>query len=362
MLFKLSFKNIGIFAFIWLNIGFALGFTFLIGPVRWAATYSRENNFSDSTESRLVKVVILLFVIVSFIISMLLATGTIKAKAKVTRILIPVICLALGSAALYQLLHPQNLKGLTRQARDTEFKQFTFGSYPTLEELKSFKEEGYTSVISLLHPAVTPFEPVLLKEEEDNCRKAGLTLISVPMLPWVSENKDALDRIRQFAEHPQGKYYVHCYLGKDRVNLVKRLISTYNKSFVVEAPETKGRSLEGISQFERGAITKISQDVYYIPYPTDEEYSGYIIGGGVQQVVSLMDPTDPEQKTRIDEETGFLRTYRIPFENIPLGSTKNKKELDKLKEKISKMPKPLVIHRFFSNTADDLAIIDELKK
>lgn len=361
MSFK-SVKNIGLFAFIWLNMGFALGFTFLIGPVRWVATYSRENNFSNKNEGLLIKGVILLFVIISFIISMLLATGTIKAKASVTRILIPVICLALGTAALYQLLNPQNLRSFSSQQRDTEFKQFVFGSYPTLEELKSFKKEGYTSVISLLHPAVTPFEPVLLREEEENCKKAGLSLVSIPMLPWISENEGALNKIRQLAEHPEGKYYVHCYLGKDRVNLVKRLIATYNKSVNAEAPGTNGRSLDGIAQFERGEITKISQDVYYIPYPTDEEYSGYIIGGGVQQVVSLMDSTDAEQKPRIDAEKKLLQTYQIPFENIPLSSTINKAKLENLKIKISKMRRPLVIHRFFSNTPDDLEIIKALKK
>lgn len=362
MPFKISLKNISLFAFIWLNVGFALGFTVLVGPVRWIATYSRQNNYSDNHESLLVKVIIMLFVVVSFVIAMLLASGAIKSNSRNVKILIPIACLTLGSLALYQLLNPQNLRAFASQEKDSENKQFVFGSYPTIKELENLKKEGYSSVISLLHPAVTPFEPVLLKEEEENCRKAGLTLISIPMLPWISENEEALNRIKQLAQKPAGKYYVHCYLGKDRVNLVKRLISKYNNSVKIEGDEGKGRSLESISKFERGDISKISKDVYYTPYPTDEEYTGYLIAGGVQQVVSLMDSTDKEQVPRIEAERKLLQTYNIPFQNIPLSSVQDTKGLERLREIIANAPKPVVIHRFFSNTTDDLEIIDALKR
>jgi protein tyrosine phosphatase (PTP) superfamily phosphohydrolase (DUF442 family) len=362
MNFKLSFRNVGLFAFIWLNIGFALGFTVLIGPVRWIADHSRKNNFPESRESFLVKALMLLLVVVSFIIALLLSSRVTKARSRNIKILIPASCLVFGGLALFQLLNPQNLKSFAKQEKDTENKQFVFGSYPTVEELQNFKKEGFSSVISLLHPAVTPFEPILLKEEEENCRKVGLTLISIPMLPWISENEEALNKLKQLAAHPRGKYYVHCYLGKDRVNVVKRLISTYNKSIKIETDQSKGRSLESTTRFERGEITKIRQDVYYIPYPTDEEYTGYILGGGVQQVISLMDSVDNEQKQRITTEKILLSTYHIPFKTLTIRSGKDKKQLADLKKMITTTPKPLVIHRFFSNTAEDLEIIKALKK
>ncbi|GEO10828.1 hypothetical protein [Segetibacter aerophilus] len=361
-MFKLSIKNISLFALIWLNIGFALGFTVLIGPVRWIATYSRQRNYSDSHEALLIKGVMLVLAAVSFIISMRLSAAVLKAKFRSVKIIIPVACLTVGILALYQLLHPENLKMFSSQLKDSDNRQFVFGSYPGLKELESLKKEGCSSVISLLHPAVTPFEPVLLKEEEENCKKVGLTLISIPMLPWISENQDALNKIRHLAEHPTGRYYVHCYLGKDRVNLVKRLISNYNNSVRLDDKENKGRTLESISKFERGEILKINKDVYYTPYPTDEEYSSYLIAGGVQQVISLMDPTDQEQKSRIEDEKKLVQTYQMPFQNIPISSIKNKKELDLLKEIIAKSPKPLVIHRFFSSTAEDIEIFEALRK
>lgn len=362
MTFKLSIKNIGLFAFIWLNIGVALGLAVLVGPVRWAATYSRENNYSDSSENLLIKTIIIAFVAFSFIVSVVFVAQIVKAKGRILKIVAGAVCLALGSFALYKLLNPEKLATFAAQEKSVEGKQFVFGPYPGEVELQKLKQEGHTTVISLLHPAVTPFEPMLLKEEEENCKKAGLKLISIPMLPWISENEEALKRIKQLAEHPEGKYYVHCYLGKDRVNLAKRLIATYNKSIKPETAGGSERSLDHISKFERGDITKISDKIYFTPFPTDEEYTGYLIAGGVQQVVSLMDPTDPEQKTRIDAERSLLDTYHIPFKNISISSAKDEKQLAKLKELLSTMPKPLVIHRFFSNTPDDVTILEALKK
>jgi protein tyrosine phosphatase (PTP) superfamily phosphohydrolase (DUF442 family) len=361
MTFKLTFKNIGLFAFIWLTIGFALGFAVLMGPVRWVANYSRENNYSDSREALLIKGLIGVFIILSFIVSLLLSSGVIKSKSKYTKIVIPVVCLALAVFAVSKLLNPQNLKGLASARTNTDNKQFTFGSYPTIDELETLKNEGYTSVISLLHPAVTPFEPVLLEEEKVNCKKVGLSIISIPMLPWVSDNEEALNKIKQLAKSNEGKYYVHCYLGKDRVNVVKRIISTYNKSVEFVPEKSNARSLESVTSFERGAITQISKGVFFTPYPTHEEYTGYLVAGGVQQVISLMDTTDNEQKGRIDEERKLLSTYHIPFKIITIQSAKDKKELAILKQAIATMPKPLVIHRFFSNKPADLEILEAIK-
>ena len=171
-----------------------------------------------------------------------------------------------------------------------ENSRFTFGSYPSKEELMQLKEEGYETIITLLHPAVTPFEPVLLKEEEKLCKEAGIKLLSIPMLPWISENEEAIEKIKQIALKPTGKYYVHCYLGKDRVNVVKRLITSFSENKQVKFNDKENaRSLDNLKMMERGPVSKLGIGIYYSPYPTDEEYMGYVIAAGVQQVISLMD-------------------------------------------------------------------------
>jgi len=48
---------------------------------------------------------------------------------------------------------------------DANRKQGNFGPYPTYEELRKLQDDGYTAVVSLLHPAVVPFEPKLISDE-----------------------------------------------------------------------------------------------------------------------------------------------------------------------------------------------------
>ena len=44
---------------------------------------------------------------------------------------------------------------------ETSVSNFMFGPYPDIDILKKIKREEYSAVISLLHPAVLPFEPQL---------------------------------------------------------------------------------------------------------------------------------------------------------------------------------------------------------
>ena len=85
------------------------------------------------------------------------------------------------------------------------------------------KREGFT-IVSLLHPAVVPFEPKLISDEKKLAESIGVPLIHVPMLPWVSGNQEALATIRQLAADRTRHFYVHCYLGQDRVRVVRHAI------------------------------------------------------------------------------------------------------------------------------------------
>lgn len=361
-MFKLNFKNIALFVFIWLTSGFALGFLVLLGPLRWVVDFAKNHNYRENIQDGFVKLVIIAFVIVSFIIARRLTALTINTGSKMTKALIPVLCLVCSAFALHQLLNPKLLSSFLNRHQDVLNQQFEFGAYPDVDELRKLKDNGFTNIVTLLHPAVTPFEPVLLGDEERNCKEVGLNLIQVPMLPWISDNADASAKIKDIATHPKGKYYIHCYLGKDRINIFKRLMSGYNPSITSVGVQSKSRSLDSISRFERGPITKLSNGVYFTPYPTDEEYTGFIIGAGVQTVVSLMDPLDAEQKPRIEAEKKILSTYNIRFENRTIITPDQMKQIDELKEEIKRLPKPILIHRFFSDRPDDVAILARLKE
>lgn len=359
--FKISFKNLLLFGFMWGCLGFALGCATLLGPVRWMVTYARDNNMADSTENLLVKAIIVLFILVSLITALFLTRRVLETSYKYVRITLPAAAFSGAVLMLSLFLNPKFLNQATASSADISNPEFTFGPYPTAEILTDLKAEGYFAVISLLHPAVTPFEPMLLKDEQEAAQAIGLKVISIPMLPWISQNQEAIAQIKAIASNPKGKYYVHCYLGKDRVNVVKRIIAK-NTTATVQAPvatekASSTRSLEDISQFERGKITKLEKDVYFVPYPTDEEYMGYIIAPGTKQIVSLMAPSDLEAKARIDDEKKLLNTYQVNFKVIPINSPISEKQVKKLLDTLATLPRPLVIHRFFTRE-EEQQIID----
>ncbi|HEX3031599.1 MAG TPA: hypothetical protein VHS59_05075, partial [Bacillota bacterium] len=104
--------------------------------------------------------------------------------------------------------------------------QVTFGPYPDAKKLEELKKQGYTGVITLLSTTI-PFEKVLLDKETAAGDRLKLKVHSTPMLPWVSSNRSALDEIKELvaAETASGgRLYIHCYLGRHRVNLVKQLL------------------------------------------------------------------------------------------------------------------------------------------
>ena len=101
-------------------------------------------------------------------------------------------------------------------------KRFTFGPYPELAEMQKLKDQGYDGVVSLLHPTI-PFEAVLIAREEGAAKLVGIKLYHFPMLPWISDNQNARDGVQKLIRG-SGRYYVHCYLGTHRTNLVRQMV------------------------------------------------------------------------------------------------------------------------------------------
>ena len=337
------------FVFIWGCLGFFLGCLTLMGPVRWMVTWARDNKLSDSAENWSVRAVIILFVIFSLWLAGKVARAAKETKKKALKWGIPASVLGLALLALSLFMNPDFLNKTTRGSLDTSNKGFTFGPYPTEEMLVQLKKEGYAGVISLLHPAVTPFEPVLLNDEQKAGKRIGIAIISVPMLPWISQNEESILRIRAIAARPQGRYYVHCYLGKDRVSVVKRIIASMDTALVNDKTANLARRLDEIDRFERGPVIALGNDVYLTPYPTDEEYLGYLIAAGVKQVVCVLDPSDSETQQRIKDERQVLNLYQVAYLTHSIPEINNEEKIGALLDKLKGLPRPLVIHRFFSD-------------
>lgn len=190
--------------------------------------------------------------------------------------------------------------------------RFVFGPYPDAAALTRLAEEDYAGVVTLLSPLV-PFEAVLLQQERDATKAAGLELIEIPMLPWVSRNEEALEKLRALAtDDNDDRYYLHCYLGRHRVDLARFAIL---QALGVGAAAP---SLVLPDRFEGGPLTVISDTVIVGPLPTKEEWFEFIVRSGTRRVISALDPANPEEQAWLAEEQLAAASAGVELLNLPV--------------------------------------------
>jgi len=344
-------KKLLLFAFLWLLVGFSTGTSTLIGPVGWITRYGRARGWADGLENGLVIGIIAVYVIGSALVSLWLTRVVLRSPRGHIRIGVPAIALAAAAAALWLWMTPEVMGGgAAPQTRPGS--SFTFGPYPTERRMVKLKREGYTAVISLLHPAVVPFEPKLLGEEKEAAERVGIEFIHVPMLPWVSDNTEALAHVEELARSGEGRYYVHCYLGQDRVRLLQRVVEGAEAHVSYELEARAQHGLEGKKSFERGEIVELVDGVFLTPYPTDDEMMKYILPGTIPRVVSLLDPGPDNDRDKIDEEQKILESHGIAFTLLPVSTDPYDPErVRETAETVARMPRPLIVHSFLSATS-----------
>jgi len=278
------------FAFVWLLVGFTTDTATLVGPVRWVASLGRAQGWTTGAERLAIVPLIGAFVVVSALISLWLARIVRESAQRHARIGIPLLCLVAAGGTLWLWMTPELM--IDRSGTDEQVgNSFTFGAYPDEQRMRELRDQGYTAVVSLLHPLVVPFEPRLIAEGRAIAAKVGIGFVNVPMLPWLSDNAEALARIEQLAGGSNdARYYVHCYLGKDRVRLVRRVIEEFDDTARLSlTPElrahTAARRLADRERLERGGIVQVVPEVFLTPYLTDNEIVSFVLPGTHGHVV-----------------------------------------------------------------------------
>lgn len=190
-------------------------------------------------------------------------------------------------------------------------QRLVFGPYPDAERLRELEDEGYDGVIALLSPKV-PFERVLLQQEEDNGKSAGIRVYSRPMLPWITGNEASLEAVKALAAQEEKQFYIHCYLGKHRVDIVRQELEA-------EAPDPTEREIDLPYRFERGrVITHEGEGIILGPYPTEEEWFEFVLRRDVDEIVSTLDPDNPDDAPWIEEERKIAEENGLKFTLMPL--------------------------------------------
>lgn len=341
----LNFITFGIFAVaIFIPIGLL---SLTVGPSRWLANYAKKVEWNGTTESNFQQFIILTLLIVSLFLAYKILKSFIN-KEKSSKTIY--VCLALTSIAISLAIFtfkPEilNANKLDLSASKNENTTFEFGPYPDEQKLKALKEAGYDGVVSLLHPLVVPAEPVLLNKEIKIAKTLDLKVISIPMLPWISENEESIEKIKKLTKTAKGKYYVHCNLGRDRAGVFKKIVEAENQQILVKS-SIKHNQIKTEKPFERGPVYIVSKEVFFTPYPTDEELFHYFLNSNIKTVVNLMNPEHPEDITWIEKEKKIIEQHHQEFHNFSVLATDSETKIKATIEKIKKLRKPMIIHAF----------------
>ena len=315
---------LGTFFYMWLLVGLVLGTAVLVGPVRVITEGMGDAGWQQRSQDHVLMVVILLYLAISLILTRYVVGIMFRARNRNTRWAIAAVFTIMGAATAWLWKNPANLLadvaggGDAGSVSSAGGAEFVFGAYPDEEKLRELQLAGVTSVISLQHPGVI-VEREGISAEKDATKKLGITLIQAPMLPWVSDNAESLQKLRLIARRGTGKFYVHCGLGRDRVNVAKRVIESEGTKVAVAGDLIAATKFADRSTpFERGSLARIDEGKWMIPYPNEHEMFGYLLGGQAGQVISLLDTTDNVYARWQALMQRQLKEHGIRFTAMPL--------------------------------------------
>ena len=312
------------FGYAWITIGLFTGTIVLVLAVRGILNVLQRLGWDQSAQNRLLIGVILLFFGLSFLLARRVVRFLYRRTTTMRRVLLAGLAVP-AALSVYAWSNPARfLSSFAGTVGSTLAMKngptFIFGSYPDEERLKELKKQGVGSIVSLQSPAVL-VEISGIKEERSAAAREGLAFIEAPMLPWVSDNTESLEKIKQLALHGKGTYYVHCGLGRDRVNIAKRVIEALEpQSSAHVARSNDIKAAAGFERrtelFERGMPMKVKEGFWVIPYLNEAEFYGFILQGQPGHLVIFFDPTNPEQRSWLADAEKKMKQYAVAYTSM----------------------------------------------
>ncbi len=124
----------------------------------------------------------------------------------------------------------------------------------------------------------------------------------------------------------------------------------------VETKKPLQRTFEIIKSLERGDIYRLGDSIYMSPYPTEEELDYFFVKGKWKTVVCLLDSKVKENRHFIDYEKKELQKTEVQFTQISLNPKDNEKQIEVVVKACLNLPKPLLIHSWFTDRPDNIIL------
>jgi hypothetical protein len=331
----------------WLLVGLLLGTAVLVGPVRLITGGMGRAGWEQSSQDHVLIVVILLYLVLSMLLTRWIVGVMFRTRNRNTRWAIAAVFTLLGAGTAWAWSNPARmLAGIAGGGHGGTVDiaggaKFIFGAYPDEEKLRELKRQGVTSVISLQHPGVV-IEREGINAEKRSTQTLNIDLIQTPMLPWVSNNEASLAKLREIARTGKGVFYVHCGLGRDRVNVAKRIIQAEGRQIALSGIKAATQFADRPVPFERGSLARLDSGKWLIPYPNKHEMFGFVLGGQAGTVVSLLNPQEPQQAAWNAEMEALFREFAIPFIMRPVPANDPARAAELARE-IQSMPEPVTV-------------------
>lgn len=317
-------KFFATFGYAWLTIGLFTGTVVLVLAVRGIMDVLQRLEWGQAAQNRLLILVILSFIVLSFMLARRVVRVLYRQRPMTRRVAL--VALAIPAVlSVYAWSNPTRfLSGIAGTTRSTyamkNGPKFLFGPYPDEDRLRSLKKEGVTTVVSLQSPSVF-VEISGINAERDAAARTGLKFVEAPMLPWVSDNTESLEKIKQLALHGSGTYYVHCGLGRDRVSIVKRVIESLEPETGARVASTGGlKAAVGFDRrterFERGMPMKLENGAWVVPLLNEAEFYGFVLQGQPGHLLIVLDSNDVAQHGWLLDARKKMREYAVAYDLI----------------------------------------------
>jgi len=164
---------------------------------------------------------------------------------------------------------PKNEISFTLPIVSTDNK-FTGGPYPNMTELIALKEQGITTIVSLLDPSFFSIEPLLITKENHAVATLGMNLIHI-------QNLDAEQIQTLVKSTAHEKYYVHGYHDQDRVFKFMNIVNQITDSALP-------LSLFTGTPMQSGIVKIIAPNVAIGPRPIETEFKEYLKARGINNI------------------------------------------------------------------------------